>query len=510
MLQQSAVGLAGLSSLGGQLMGKARARQPNILVFLVDDMGWQDTSVPFHTERTPFNDRYRTPSMEALAQEGVRFTNAYASCVCSPSRVSLLTGLNAARHRVTNWTLHRDTAQDARHPTLRCPEWNVNGLSPVPGIERAVHAATLPSLLRQAGYRTLHVGKAHFGALDTPGADPLNLGFDANIAGHAAGGPGSYLGTHNFSARWRGADAVWDIPGLEKYHGQDIFLTEALTLEALRLMDEAVAERNPFFLYMSHYAVHVPYAEDKRFIKRYVDAGLHPIEAQYAAIVEGMDKSLGDLMANVRRHGIADDTVVLFMSDNGGLSAHGRGGEPHTHNKPLSSGKGSAREGGVRVPMIAKWPGVTRGGTTCDEPVIIEDFLPTLMEIAGAERPTDVGGKVDGVSFVPLLRRSRPAQRDRAFHWHYPNCWGPTGPGIGPSSSIRRGEWKLIYYHADRSSELFNLADDIGETTSLAAGDPKRVRALAADLGEYLALVEAQMPIEQATGQPVPLPGQSA
>jgi arylsulfatase A-like enzyme len=478
--------------------------RPNIIVFLVDDMGWQDTSVPFWTRRTPFNDRYHTPNMERLAAAGMKFTQAYACCVCSPTRVSLITGLNAARHRVTNWTLYRGTTTDAKHPTLKMPEWNVNGVSPTPGVPRTVCTPTLPEALRRAGYRTIHVGKAHFGAIDTPGADPRNLGFDVNIAGHAAGGPGSYLGTQDFSAAWRKGSRVWDVPGLEKYHGKDIFLTEALTIEANRQVDRAVADGVPFFLYMAHYAVHVPYAPDKRFYQKYRDAGLCDTEAMYAALVEGMDKSLGDIMENVRRHGLTDRTIILFMSDNGGLSAQGRGGTPHTHNAPLSSGKGSAREGGTRVPMIVSWPGVTKPGSHCDRYVIIEDFFPTILEMAGVPRRADHA--VDGVSFVPLLKDEPGYPTDRALFWHFPNNWGPKGPGIGPHSSVRQGDWKLIYYHTDRSVELFNIAEDIGETHNLAATRPEIVRRLSKRLREYLMSVNAQMPVDVRTGSSVDWP----
>jgi arylsulfatase A-like enzyme len=480
--------------------------RPNILLFLVDDMGWQDTSVPFHDEVTPLNRRYHTPNMQRLADSGMKFTEAYACSVCSPTRVSLMTGLNAARHRVTNWTLRKNASNDRRHPTLGFPKWNVNGLSPEPGIERTVHAVALPELLRQAGYRTIHAGKAHFGAIGTPGSDPQNIGFDVNIAGHAAGGPGSFLGTQNFSAKWRGGQAVWDVPGLEEYHGKDIFLTEALTIEANKAMDRAVADGKPFFLYMAHYAVHVPFAKDKRFYQKYVDAGLDPTEAMYAAMVEGMDKSLGDLLDNVKRHGLAKETIVLFMSDNGGLSAHGRGGKPHTHNKPLSSGKGSAHEGGVRVPMIVRWPGVTPEGSVCRQYVIIEDFFPAVLEMAGVSDYQQVGGVVDGVSFVPLLRGQPGYPTRRALYWHYPNHWGPKGPGIGPSSSIRRGPWKLIYYHADGRYELFNLDEDLGEEHNLAEEQPEKRRQLAAQLRDWLQKTDALMPIDKQTGKPIPLP----
>jgi arylsulfatase A-like enzyme len=482
------------------------ATPPNLLVFLVDDMGWQDTSVPFHTEPTALNRRFRTPAMARLAATGTKFTQAYAACVCSPSRVSLMTGLNAARHRVTNWTMRRDQPTDAKHPTVIPPAWNVNGISLDPATPRAVHAPTLPLLLRQAGYRTIHIGKAHFGASGTPGADPLNLGFDANIAGHAAGGPGSYLSEQGFSGRWRKADAFWDIPGLSKYHGTGVFLTEALTREAIAEMDRAVADRQPFFLYMSHYAVHVPFAPDVRFVQAYRDAGLDETEAQYAALIEGMDKSLGDLLAALDRHGIAEQTLVLFLSDNGGLSAHGRGGTPHTHNAPLSSGKGAAHEGGLRVPLLVRWPGVTTPGSVCHECAIVEDILPTLFEASAGGARGAVLPPVDGRSLVPLLRQAGDWPADRPLYWHYPNIWGPTGPGLGPFSAIRSGDWKLIYYHADSRFELFDLAEDIGETRNRLGDCPGLARCLAQQLADWFRQVDAQMPTVVGTGSPAPLP----
>ena len=484
--------------------------RPNIVLFLVDDMGWQDTSVPFHAEVTPFNRRYRTPNMERLAARGMKFTQAYACSVCSPTRISLMTGLNAARHRVTNWTLRRNATNDRKHPALDFPEWNVNGLSPVAGIEWTVHAKALPAFLREAGYRTIHAGKAHFGAVGTPGEDPRAVGFDVNIGGHAAGGPGSFLGTQNFSAVWRRGDKIWDVPGLEQYHGQDIFLTEALTREALKAVDGAVADKQPFFLYLAHYAVHVPFAEDSRFYRKYRDAGLNHTEAMYAAMVEGMDKSLGEVLDFVERRGVADDTIVLFMSDNGGLSAHGRGGTKHTHNQPLSSGKGSAHEGGVREPMIVHWPGVTPAGSVCPQPVIIEDFFPTILEMAGVPAPRQIGGIIDGRSFTNLLRGEQDAdRRKRPLFWHFPNNWGPKGPGIGASSAIRRGDWKLIhYYEPGRPTELFNLARDLGEQHNLAELEPKVRRSLAKELAAYLKEVKAQFPKDRATGKVLAFEGE--
>jgi arylsulfatase A-like enzyme len=207
--------------------GLVQAERPNIIFFLVDDMGWQETSVPFHTGRTALNQRYRTPNMERLAAAGMKFPQAYASAVCSPTRVSALTGMNAARHRVTNWTLRKNASPDNPHKTLLPPLWNVNGICTNAGVERTARVTPLPELLRTVGYRTIHVGKAHFGAKDTPGENPLKLGFDVNIAGHAAGGPGSYWGEKDFSAAWhtKPPDRIWDVPGLEAYHGTNIYLT---------------------------------------------------------------------------------------------------------------------------------------------------------------------------------------------------------------------------------------------------------------------------------------------
>ncbi len=511
-LKLSGLGIAAAALPGAvawSSAGRVSAR-PNIVLFLVDDLGWQDVSEPFYARRTPLNDRYHTPNVERLAADGMKFTQAYAYPVCSPTRVSLMTGMSAARHRVTNWTLRKNATTDAAHPTLAFPDWNVNGMCPTPGVERTAYATPLPALLKEAGYATIHCGKAHFGAIGTPAADPLNLGFDVNIAGHAAGAPGSHLGLRDFSAEWRKGDPVWNVPGLDEYHGKDVTLAEALTTRAIAAIERPIARRQPFFLYMSHYAVHVPIEEDRQFLKKYLEAGLDPIEARYASMIEGTDKSLGDLMAVLERKGLTDRTVVIFMSDNGGLSAEGRAGTPHTHNRPLSSGKGSAHEGGIREPLVVGWPGVARAHSTETTPVIIEDFFPTLLAMAGVERPKVVQ-HVDGISFVPLLQGRRgQAPRDRALFWHFPNNWGPKGPGIGASSSVRRGDWKLIYYHADRSFELFNLADDIGETRSLATREPARVRALAALLTTYLKSVDAQMPTDKRTGRQVEWPAEAA
>lgn len=489
--------------------GDPPSKLPNIMIFLVDDLGWQDTSVNFAAERAEVNSHFRTPNLERLAAEGMKFTNAYACSVCSPTRVSFMTGMNAARHRVTDWTLHADGRHERRHPSLELPRWNYAGLSNDPNVPDSVYASTLAEILHNEGYRTIHVGKAHLGAKDTPGANPLNLGFEVNIAGHAAGAPGSFYGTHRFASSLRQgqsfAPSIWDVPGLEEYHDQDINLTEVLTLEAIKEVDKSIEEGRPFFMHLSHYTVHTPIMPDPRFIDNY--SGMDPREAAYASMVEAMDKSMGDMLDHLDRKGLTDNTFVIFLSDNGGLSVHARGGTPNTHNAPLASGKGSALEGGTRIPMLVRWPGETKPGSVCRVPTIIEDCFPSLLDVAGVILPNDIPQKVDGISFVPLLRGGEPDNLgDRLLVWHYPNWWGPSGPGIGAYSSARKGPWKLIYYHADCSYALYNLDEDIGEANNLVESMPEKSRELAKELAAYLRSVDAQMPTDRDSGEAVPLP----
>jgi len=481
-------------------------KQPNIIFFLVDDMGWQDTSVPFWTEKTPLNLLYQTPNMEKMAAEGMKFTQAYASSVCSPTRVSLMTGMNAARHRVTNWTLKRNISEDHTDDVLKMPVWNMNGLQPADSIENSVYATTLPQILKQNGYFTIHCGKAHWGAMNTPGANPLNLGFDLNIAGHAAGAPGSYQGEKNFGNKnGENQTLPWGVPGLDKYHGDTIHLTEVLTLEAIAAIQQAQRLNKPFFLNMSHYAVHTPFEADTRFYKKYKNMGLEEPEARFASMVEGMDKSLGDLMAYLKKNDLDDNTLIVFMSDNGSLSATARGGTPHSHNKPLKSGKGSAYEGGIREPMMVKWPGKVKPGTVCNQPIIAEDFFSTLLDLAGVKKINTVQ-VIDGVSFTPLLFQKSKIQQDRTLIWHYPNKWGPTGPGIGTTSSIRHGNWKLIYWYKDGKKELYRLDEDLSENNDLADKYTEKVDELSALLGKYLRKVGANRPLFKQTNQAAPWP----
>ena len=469
----------------------ASIQKPNIVFFFVDDMGWQDTSVPFHSEETQLNRDYRTPNMEKLAAKGLSFTNAYACAICSPSRVSLMTGQNAARHKVTCWTLRKDTSPERVPKQLSAVKWNLNGLQPKEdNTPHSFPSTTLPELLRQGGYRTIHAGKAHFGAQGTPGADPRNLGFDVNIAGSYMGGPGSYHGDQNFSAVWRKGSSIWDVPGLNKYHGQKINLTEAITREAITEVKRAVNDRKPFYLYLSHYAVHAPFEPDRRFLPNYEKENWNSHKKKYASMIESMDQSLGDIMKTIDQLGIAEETIIVFMSDNGSP-----GNNPQ--NLPLRGSKISGYEGGNRVPLIVHMPRVTATGKRNATPVIIEDIFPTFLEMAGLKAP-----KNDGQSWLPVLKSNAPPpETPRELLWHYPNFYH-----LPPFSSLRLGDWKLLYWHKNQALELFNLANDIGERTNLAKKHPGRLRDMANRLTRQLKEKDAQFATIREIGKAIPNP----
>ena len=465
----------------------AQMQQPNIIVFLVDDLGWQDTSVPFHSEGTPFNERYNTPNWQRLADNGTKFTNAYAAGpVCTPSRTSLLTGQSPARSHITYWTLYKDKDNSRKHPTLTPPKWDLDALQP--------GELTLPSLLQDAGYHTMHVGKAHLGAVDSPGGEPKNLGFDVNVAGHGAGGPGSFYGMHRFMATREKMDfenhQIWDVPGLEKYHDKDIFLSEALAIEACNEIEQAVETGKPFFLHFAPYAVHTPLMPNAKYMKKY--EGIDQREAAYATMIESADAALGSVLEQLDELGIADNTIVIFTSDNGGLSAHARGGKPHTHNAPLRSGKGSAYEGGIRVPLIVQ--GLDKKALENNFNVITHDLFPTILKYAGAQPPRS--HIVDGVELGS-------ATASRVIGWHQPHQWGASGPGIEPFTAIRQGKWKLIYFHAGQRYELYDLENDIGEVNNLFALYPAICQAMQKKLAHWATERNAQPSIVTETGMPV-------
>lgn len=489
-------------------------KRPNIIMFLVDDMGWQDTSVPFYGDSvTALNQRYHTPNMERLAHMGVRFTHAYACAVSSPTRCSLMSGMNAARHRVTNWTLKYNVRNDGTSSTFQIPDWNCNGIQPdtVTTDYNCAHATpvtALPKLLHENGYYTIHCGKAHFGAVGTPGANPRSFGFDVNIAGGANGATASYLGIEDFGT------GDYHVYGLEQYEGRDIFLTEALTIEAKKALDLPVDSGLPFFLYMSHYAVHSPYNVDSRFFNNYygvydkaLSDKLNKNESCYAGLVEGMDKSLGDLLDYIEEKGIANNTIVLFMGDNGGRAYSPRQGAMNTQNYPAVAGKGSAYEGGVREPMMVYMPGVTKGGTKNENPIMIEDFFSTILDMAGVENPQTLQ-TVDGVSFLPVLKHPS-LKRQRTLYWHYPNLWNELQDrdyGYAPTSSILKDGYKMIYFWETGERRLYDVYHDVAEKNNLAAQEPELLQELSSDLSNYLGSLNAQRPAVSATGELLPYP----
>lgn len=451
--------------------------RPNVVVFLVDDMGVMDTSVPFLTdasgrpERFPLNDFYRTPSMERLARNGIRFNQFYAMSVCSPTRISIMTGQNAARHRTTNWINPRQNNAGSNGAL----NWNWDGLK--------TGDTTLPGLLRRSGYRTIHIGKGHFGPEEHEGAEPLNLGFDVNVAGAAFGAPGSYYAQNNFGLGTRRAHHA--VPHLEKYHGTETFLTEALTLEAKRVVTETVEQGQPFYLYFSHYAVHGPFESDSRFATHYRDTDKPNSAQAFATLIEGMDKSLGDMLDHFEKLGIAENTLVFFLGDNGTDAPLG-----HQHQvacaAPLRGKKGTHYEGGMRVPFIAAWakPEPTnklqqRLSIPQDQiqtqVAAVQDLFPTILEVVGQDPPND--HPVDGTSLLTLLTGMADDERPEQFLMHYPH-------GRHRSNYFttwRDGDWKVIYHalpskpttgghlqFTDGNFELFNLAADPYESTNLA------------------------------------------
>ncbi|MCA9289714.1 MAG: sulfatase [Phycisphaerales bacterium] len=488
--------------LGVVFASSVRGAPPNVVLFLVDDLGWQDIAVPLHAEPTETNRRYRTPNVEALAARGVVFTDAYAaSPVCSPTRCGIMTGLHPARLHITDWIGHYGPADQPapkdgrREHSVGLPDWNRAGLGP--------DDVTLPRLLHEQGYRTIHVGKAHFGSRGTPGADPRTLGFDVNIAGNHLGGPGSYEAADAFMADNPGHQ----VPGLERYHGTDINLTDALTVEASRAIGDAVADGVPFLLHFAHYSVHAPIQAHRSLVQPYLDAGLTPPQARYASMVESVDHSFGSVIATLERLGVLDDTIIVFTSDNGPLTAHSG---PPTTAFPLKGGKGTAYEGGTRVPLIIAGPGVSTARTSVVVSVI--DLLPTVLALTGHPDAAAHDARVDGDDCSSLLRgETTTLARGDEFMVHYPHYWwterGPYDtPGIEPFTAIRVDGWKLIWFYNDGGRwELYDLVTDLGETNDRAGRTETRdvETRLRTRLLDWMDAVAAQRMVDRATGAPV-------
>ena len=521
--------------------------RPNIIFFLVDDMGWVDSSVPYDGNIYPNNLRFNTPNMERLARRGTIFSNAYACPVSTPTRTSLLSGMNAAHTGITNWTSPvKDTPSDATggavammapgsvgqqggmdiYPEgyLTRPDWTLNGMSPVPGVDSTLYATPMVQLLKDAGYFTIHVGKGHWASAGTPGASPYNMGFVVNVAGNVAGMPRSYQGEDNYGntpERWN----YLAVQNMTEYYGTHTHLTEALTREALKTLDFPVENGIPFYLYMSHHGTHTPIQRDDRFVEKYLEAGMDEGQARYASMVEGIDKSLGDILNYLDDKGIADNTAIIFMTDNGGNSENvQKGGVPHTQNLPLREGKGSVYEGGIRVPLIVCWPGKVPAGAREDTPAIAEDLFPTILDIAGVsyDEPGAIVQELDGQSLIPEITAGGSVLKgaaeggsgsgaevgaERALIFHYPHQWKPYRlDDIDYLSAVRKGDWKLVYRMREARLELYNLREDIGETHDLAAENPQKCAELATILSNKLREWGSPMPFNPAEGKPVPFP----
>ena len=422
------------------------ADRPNVVVFLVDDLGAFD----FGCCGSRF---YDTPHIDQLAREGMRFTTGYANCtVCSPTRAALLTGQYPARLHITDWI------EGHKQPfaKLKVPDWTMH---------LPTETFNLAKAFKGSGYATANVGKWHLGGDEFA---PEKQGFDVNVAGTDRGHPGSYFFPYGIANLKDGT------PGE--------FLPERLTRDAIGFIRDH--KDKPFFLYFPHYAVHTPVMGKPDVVEKYkkkaVKLGIKQ-NAKYAALVESVDDSVGAVRTALAEMKLDKNTIVIVTSDNGGLL-------PLTDNAPLRGGKGGAYEGGVRVPWVVHWPGVTAAGTTDATPVITSDLFPTLVEACALSVPA--GHVVDGKSLVPLLKRTGGFERD-ALYWHYPH-YHPRG--ATPYSAIRVGDYRLVEFFEDHHAELYNLRADVGEEHDLASAEPAKAAELRAKLAAWRASVGAQMP----------------
>jgi arylsulfatase A-like enzyme len=427
--------------------------RPNIVVFLIDDLGWTDLAYAG-------SKLYQTPHVDRLAQQGMRFTANYSACtVCSPTRAALLTGKYPARLHLTDWI----PGHKRQFAKLRPPAWRQF---------LPLEEVTLAEMLKSAGYATAAIGKWHLGSEPYAAA---KQGFDVAIGGDHRGQTPSYFFPYNLPGLADGAEGE--------------YLTDRLTDEALRFID---AHRDaPFFLYAPHYAVHTPIQGPPELVTKYrtrVSPTDEHHNAGYAALVERMDAGIGRVLRRLDESGLTDRTIVIFTSDNGGFL--GGAAQRITSNVPLRSGKGSAYEGGVRVPLLIRWPGVVRPGSTCDVPVITVDILPTLLAAVGLA--PQAGQLLDGESLMPLLKETGQLKRD-AIYWHYPH-YHASSTLATPYGAVRQGDYKLIEFYEDGRLELFNVKDDISEAHNLASEQPQRAAQMKKRLDDWRRDVAAQMP----------------
>jgi arylsulfatase A len=431
----------------------AAEQKPNVVFILIDDMGWTDLGCYGSTV-------YETPHTDKLAAQGMKFTNAYAACpVCSPTRASILTGKYPARLHLTDWL---PGVGDSPSRKLLRPKFQQF---------LPLEEVTLAKALKPQGYVSACIGKWHLGG---EAYFPEKHGFDVNIGGtHAGTAPGGYF--------------KFDTPTLKLRDGE--YLTDRLTEEAEKFIDKN--KDKPFFLYLAHYGVHTPYQAKPDVIAKYkakIKAGQAQNNAIYAAMVESVDDSVGRIVKKLEELKIAERTVVFFFSDNGGLSFTGRSPTPPaTSNAPLREGKSYLYEGGIRVPLIVRWPGQIKPGSSCAVPVSSVDFYPTILEMAGTK--TDPKQIIDGVSLMPLLKQTAELQRP-AIYWHYPHY---NSNGNKPGGIVRAGDFKLIEFYEDGKLELYNFKEDIGEKNDLAPKMPDKVKELHQMLKDWRKSVDAQM-----------------
>jgi arylsulfatase A len=442
--------------------------KPNIVLFLVDDMGNFDVGCYG-------NEYYETPDIDKLAQQGMTFTNAYAACaVCSPTRAALMTGRYPARIGITDWIRSGDVEID-QNPTGY--ESIGELLTPRNHAFLEYEDVTIPELLKPLGYKTGHLGKWHLGGIPWY---PETQGFDWAVGMNSRGSPATYFCPYSIESLLSCDDGG----GLEEPE----YLTDRLTDEAIGFIETAAGESKPFFLYMAHWAVHVPIQAKEDLIEYYEGKPIpedRDFKPDYAAMVHSVNESVARITAKLDELGLAQNTIVIFYSDNGGY-------RHKTDNFPLRAGKGNPYEGGIREPMIVRWPGVVEPSSRCDEPITSVDFLPTICEIAGQSLPAD--RVIDGVSFMPLLKQTASLNRDAIF-WHYPHYWGENEPKmVPPYSIVRSGHWKLIKWYETNTLELYNLRDDISETNDLAQKMPQKVRQLDKKLTDWLRDTGAKLP----------------
>lgn len=458
----------------------AESKRPNFVFILADDLGWRDLS----GEGSTF---YESPHIDRIASQGMRFTEGYAACqVCSPSRASILTGKVPPRHGITDW-IGAKTGTD----------WNRNDrLLPAEYQHHLGHGeVTLAEALREAGYATFFAGKWHLGG---EGSHPEDHGFEINRGGHERGSPPG------------GFFAPFENPWLVDRHAGES-LPRRLGRETVEFLEKRDPEK-PFLAFLSFYSVHAPIQTTEALWSKYrdkaaagglaadrfqIDRTLPVRQVQdcpiYAGMVEAMDAAVGDVLASLESLGLAENTVVIFTSDNGGVSS---GDAYATSNLPFRGGKGRQWEGGLREPYYIHAPGLTAAGSVSETPVNGTDFYPTILELAGL--PSRPEQHRDGVSLVPLLRGG--AIPERSLFWHYPHYGNQGGE---PSSIIRRGDWKLIHYWEDGRDELYDLRMDPEEQTDAAAENGTLVRELRGELDRWLAETGARIPQPDPRFDPV-------